>query len=59
MPTHVVAGPPHRVAPVLVRHAVVVLLAESNETDRDFNDLDPAVFEVDVDCEQLRLRVPA
>jgi hypothetical protein len=36
-PTHVLAGPAAWVAPILVRHAAVMLLAEVGETDRVCN----------------------
>ena len=46
MPTDVLTGALHGVAPVLVRHAVVVLLAEVSETDRDPDAFQRAAFEV-------------
>lgn len=59
VPPHVVTGALHRVAPVVVRHAVVVLLAECGEVDRDRNAFEPVVFEVGIDRNQLWLRIPA
>jgi hypothetical protein len=49
----------HRVAPILVRHAVMVLLAEVSEIDRNLESFQRVAFEVGVDREQLWLRVPA
>ena len=59
MPTHVLAGALYRVTPIMVRHALVVLLAEVSETDRDLDAFQRAAFEVGVDGEQLRLGIPA
>ena len=59
VPTHVLACALHRVAPILVRHAVVVLLAEVSETNRDLKAFKRAAFEFGVDREQLRLGIPA
>lgn len=59
VPTHVLTGALYRVAPILVRHAVAVLLAEVSETDRDPNAFQRVAFEVGVDREQLRLGIPA
>jgi hypothetical protein len=53
VPTDVLTGALYRVTPKLVRHAVVVLLAEVSETDRDLNAIKRAPFEVGVDREQL------
>ncbi|MBG6064989.1 hypothetical protein [Micromonospora ureilytica] len=45
--------------PVLVRHAVVVLLAELSETFRDLEARERLAFEVRVDRQQLELGIPA
>lgn len=45
--------------PILVRPAVVVLLAELSETVRDVDAFQRVAFEVCVDRQQLWLRIPA
>ncbi|WP_310525771.1 hypothetical protein [Nocardioides sp.] len=59
MPTHVLAGALQGITPILVRHAVVVLLAELSEIDRDLDAFQWVTFEVGVDREQLLCGIPA
>jgi hypothetical protein len=59
VPRDVLTGARDGVAPILVRQAVGVLLAEVCETDRDPHAFQRVAFEVGVDREQLRLGIPA
>ncbi|MEU1240796.1 hypothetical protein ABZ388_10565 [Micromonospora parva] len=59
MSAEVIASTGTRVTPVLVRHAVVVRLAELGQTFCDLEALKRLAFKVCVDRQQLWLGVPA